>query len=47
MSLKFLEKNYRKYPFEEIVKLSYPLDEINQAVKTASTGEYIRVGIKL
>ncbi len=47
MSLKFLESNHDKYPFEDIVKISYPLEEINEAVKTAGTGEYIRVGIKL
>ena len=47
MSLKFLENNYDKYPFDEIVKITYPLEEINEAVKTASTGEFIRVGIKI
>lgn len=46
MALKFLENNYEKYPFNEIVKVSYPLSEINEAVKTAGSGEYIRVGIR-
>ena len=46
LSLKFLEKNHDKYPFNEIVKISFPLSAINEAVRTAGTGEYIRVGIK-
>ena len=46
LSLKFLENNCNKYPFDEIVKKSYSLNEINEAVETAGSGEYIRVGIK-
>ena len=46
MSLRFLENTCDKYPFEEIVKISFPLSAINEAVRTAGTGEYIRVGIK-
>ena len=45
MSLRFLAENHDKYPFDEIVKISFPLSAINEAVKTAMTGEYIRVGI--
>ena len=44
-ALSFLEKNYRQYPFEDIVKVKYPLFEINSAVEAAMTGKYIRVGI--
>ena len=46
MALKFIEKNQTKYPFNEIVGKVYTLDEINQAIETAETGKYIRVGIK-
>ena len=44
-ALKFLEKNYKKYPFSEIVKTKFPLAEINKAVEASKTGEYIRVGV--
>lgn len=44
-ALRFLEKNYQKYPFSEIVKIRFPLSEINEAVEAAKTGEFIRVGI--
>ena len=44
-ALEFLEKNHEKYPFHDIVKKTYPLDQINEAVATAQKGKYIRVGI--
>ena len=44
-ALEFLEKNHEKYPFNEIVKVTFPLDKINEAVATAQKGKYIRVGI--
>ncbi len=45
-ALLFLEKNYKKYPFDEIVGKVYSLDEMNGAIDEAETGRYIRVGIK-
>ncbi len=44
-ALLFLEKNHDKYPFDEIVKVQFPLERINEAVEAAKSGEYIRVGI--
>ena len=44
-TLLFLEKNHKKYPFDEIVKIRFPLSGINEAVKASQTGEFIRVGI--
>ena len=44
-ALEFLEKNHRKYPFNDIVKVTFPLDQINEAVAAAQEGKYIRVGI--
>jgi len=44
-AIKFLEANYKKYPFSEIVKIKFPLTEINKAVEASKTGEYIRVGV--
>jgi putative phosphonate catabolism associated alcohol dehydrogenase len=46
MALKFLEKYSRKYPYEELVKKVFSLSQINEAVGLASTGKYIRIGIK-
>jgi putative phosphonate catabolism associated alcohol dehydrogenase len=46
-ALVFLEENWKKFPFDEIVKLTMPLNEINDAVNKASSGEYIRVGISV
>ena len=45
-ALKFLENHHRKYPYAELVGKIFPLDEINEALKIAAIGEYIRIGIK-
>ena len=45
-ALLFLEKNYNKYPFNEIVGKVFSLDEINAAIDEAEAGKHIRVGIK-
>lgn len=45
-ALRFLERNHRKYPYADLVKATYPLAEINEAVKVADTGAHIRVGIR-
>ena len=44
-ALLFLEKNKEKYPFNEIVKIRFPLSGINDAVEASKSGEFIRVGI--
>ncbi len=45
-ALRFLERNHRKYPYADLVKVTYPLAEINEAVKAADTGAHIRVGVR-
>ena len=45
-ALNFLESKYNKYPFNEIVGIVYSLENINKAVDDASSGKYIRVGIR-
>ena len=41
----FLEQNAQKYPFADLVSASFSLDDINQAVKVAATGEHVRVAV--
>ncbi len=43
----FIENNYKKYPFEELVEKEYPLSEIEEAFVFASKNKPVRVGIKL
>ena len=45
-ALKFLETAGKKYPYDEIVKIAYSLEDINKAISDAASGKYIRVGIK-
>ncbi|MGD9126311.1 MAG: zinc-binding dehydrogenase [Planctomycetia bacterium] len=42
----FLEQHARKYPFADLVSASFSLDEINQAIETAATGEHVRVAVR-
>jgi alcohol dehydrogenase len=44
-AIDFLAAAARKFPFEKIVTHRYPLDEINEAIKTAASGESIRVAV--
>jgi len=46
MALKFLEKYSGKYPFGELVGKVFPLSQINEAIKEASSGEFVRVGVR-
>jgi len=46
LALKFLEKHSAKYPFGELVGKVYPLSQINEAVKEASSGEFVRIGVR-
>jgi len=45
-AIKFLEKYHTKYPYDELVGITFPLREINEAMQDAVTGKYIRVGVK-
>lgn len=42
----FLEKHHAKYPFDELVGITFPLNKINEAMELSETGKYIRVGVK-
>lgn len=45
-AIKFLEKHHTKYPFDELVGITFPLKEINEAMQESATGRFIRVGVK-
>lgn len=45
-ALQFLGNHYEEYPYTELVGKTYPLSKINEAVETAESGKYIRVGIQ-
>lgn len=46
MALKFLEEHAAKYPYQELVGTVFPLSKINEAIETAMSGDYVRVGIR-
>ena len=43
----FIEDNYLKYPFEELIEKEYSLDDIEEAFTFASNSKPVRVGIKI
>ncbi|HEX9511940.1 MAG TPA: zinc-binding dehydrogenase [Puia sp.] len=43
----FIENNYGKYPFEELIEKEYSLDNIEEAFAFASNSKPVRVGIKI
>lgn len=43
----FIEKNYLKYPFEDLIEKEYPLNEIVEAFEFASNSKPVRVGINI
>ncbi len=43
----FIEDNYKKYPFEELIEKEYSLDDIEEAFAFASNSKPVRVGIKI
>lgn len=45
-ALRFLERHHRKYPYADLVGVTYPLAEIDEAVRVADAGAHIRVGIR-
>jgi len=42
----FIESNYRKYPFEELIEIEFTLDNIDEAFSFAEKYKPVRVGIK-
>ncbi len=47
VALRFLEKHSHKYPYDKLVEKVFPLSQINEAIELASTGDYIRIGIRI
>ncbi len=47
LATSFIEKNYGKYPFEELIEMEYPLERIEEAFAFASNSRPVRVGIKI
>ena len=45
-ALRFLEQNCARLPYRELVGSVFPLAEINEAVRVASSGKHIRVAIR-
>ena len=43
----FIENNYRKYPFEDLVEKEYSFNKIEEAFAFASESKPVRVGIKI
>lgn len=43
----FIEANYRKYPFGELIEKEYTLDEIDEAFAYAHAARPVRVGIRM
>ncbi len=43
----FIENNYLKYPFEELIEKEFTLDDIEAAFKFASESRPVRVGVKI
>ena len=45
-ALRFLETNWQKYPYAELLGRTFPLSQINEAVLLGASSRYIRVGIR-
>ena len=45
-ALRFLEQRCGKFPYSELVGNIFPLAKINDAIRVASSGEYIRVAVR-
>lgn len=45
-ALEFLEQHAEHYPYSELVGAVFPLDQINQAVQVAATGQFVRVAVR-
>jgi len=43
----FIENNYRKYPFEDLIEREYTMDKIEEAFAFANEKKPVRVGIKV
>lgn len=45
-ALQFLADHGKRYPYDEIVGVVYPLKELEAAVDAAASGKFIRVGVR-
>ena len=45
-ALRFLETHWQKYPYAELLGRTFPLSQINEAVRVGASSRYIRVGIR-
>ena len=43
----FIEDNYKKYPFEELIEKEYDLDQVEEAFAYAYESKPVRVGVKI
>ncbi|KRE23121.1 alcohol dehydrogenase catalytic domain-containing protein [Agromyces sp. Soil535] len=41
----FLERSWRRVPFDELVGATHPLAHLDEALAEAATGQYVRVGV--
>lgn len=41
----FLERSWRRFPFDELVGSTHPLVELDQAIDEAASGAFVRVGV--
>jgi len=45
-AIRFLESCWQKYPYDQIIGSTFPLEKINDAVAEAATGRHIRVAVR-
>jgi putative phosphonate catabolism associated alcohol dehydrogenase len=45
-SLEFLKQHAARYPYAELVGAAFSLDQINQAVQAAASGQFVRVAVR-
>jgi threonine dehydrogenase-like Zn-dependent dehydrogenase len=44
-ALDFMQRNLKRYPFQQLISHTFPLDEINEAFQQADAGAVIRASI--
>ncbi len=45
-AVEFLERSWRRYPFDELVGATHPLAELDVALAEAASGVHVRVGVE-
>lgn len=45
-ALRFLEENARRYPYARLVGARFALADVNEAIRVAATGEFVRVAVR-